>query len=771
MRSRSRARLRALLAVVFTALIVVVPVAIAGDATPTPDEEYEKKIHAAQETAALGSNFTGEQVSLYDGSTTFSVTDVELPGNNALPVRIARRFKVEDRRNEGYLTGFGDWDIDLPRIQGVFLADRGWKLAGAAPYARCTSQALPDVSNPVPNGIIGPHDIWSGTYLYVPGQGDQELLVNDQPKLPTITDGQSYPWVTANFSRVRCLSSTASGYPGEAFVALLPDGTQYTFDWVVTRPTQSIKVSPKTGTQSVNIARSRVSFLPTRAEDRFGNWVTYSYSGDKLTRISASDGRLITLTWSGEQIQSVTANGRSWTYSYVPVSGYTYAASLQQVARPDGSRWSYSAAGTLQPTRVVPGDGGQNTSCPLESDPREDVAGYQMTIGHPSGATVEFDFDYGRTRRAHTPMKQCRMVGLNAPTPYAAHYWDGYILAGKTITGPGLATQHWTYQRDPGVAAFYTTGSATDPCPSCPQSKTVTVTNPDGSYLRDTFGIMYGLNEGKLLKEERGQGSAAALSTTVTDYVETAEVAAQRFPDEVGSSRNLVYSFSNRLRPVTQTSIFQQGMAFRSTIAKTGDVYEFDAFGRPLQRTRASAPYTPPQPPATAPALTVPASSTGNYTVSWTAVSGATTYALDESGNGDGWERLQASSARSRAISSQGAGDYDYRVQACNAVGCGPYSAIKGTTVIGPPGAPSLTMSGSQGHPTNVTWTAVATATSYQLESSLTGTYTLLYSGATTGYSYDQPYGSDVFYRVRACNANGCGAYSTPQDIVVDRQN
>jgi len=80
-------------------------------------------------------------------------------------------------------------------------------------------------------------------------------------------------------------------------------------------------------------------------------------------------------------------------------------------------------------------------------------------------------------------------------------------------------------------------------------------------------------------------------------------------------------------------------------------------------------------------------------------------------------------------------------------------------------------MSGSQGHPTNVTWTAVATATSYQLESSLTGTYTLLYSGATTGYSYDQPYGSDVFYRVRACNANGCGAYSTPQDIVVDRQN
>jgi hypothetical protein len=104
-----------------------------ADPTPLPDEEYELKLHAAQQVSPLTSELAGEEVSMYDGSTTFSVTDADIPGNNALPVRIGRRLKIIDRHMEGNLPGFGDWDLDLPRIEGTFLADRGWKLEGAAP--------------------------------------------------------------------------------------------------------------------------------------------------------------------------------------------------------------------------------------------------------------------------------------------------------------------------------------------------------------------------------------------------------------------------------------------------------------------------------------------------------------------------------------------------------------------------------------------------------------------------------------------------------------
>ena len=558
----------------------------AANPDSTPGDEYEKKIHAAEQVSPLGSDFTGEQVSLYDGSTSFSVTDVDLPGNNALPVRIARHFKVEDRHGKGYLPGFGDWEIDIPRIHGVFLADRGWKLQGTSPYARCTSQALPDVSGIY--AVIGPRDVWSGTSISLPGEGDQEFLINDQPKLPAITDGQTYPWVTAGLTRVRCLSATANGYPGEAFVATGTNGTQYTFDYVVTNPTHAVQVPTGNNKGQVSIARVDVSLLLTRMQDRFGNWVVYDYSGSNLVGIRASDGRALTVAWntSGTQIQSVSANGRTWTYGYTAVTGYAYTASLNQVTQPDGSAWTYSAVGALKPIREAPLDGGADyLICPVESDARYDSTGYHLTVGHPSGASVVYDFSYDRTYRSHTPIKGCRLpIGQQAPIPYAANYWDSYQLDAKTTSGPGIASQRTTYARD-GVNSqqFYTTGTATDPCTTCQQSKLVTVTGPDGGYQRYTFGVMYGLNDGKLLQVDRGLGTAAPLTTSTTQFMTTAEVPSQPFPDAVGSSRNLVYSFDNRLRPVKQAVVTEDGATF-SSISNS-----FDAFGRALNVTKSSS--------------------------------------------------------------------------------------------------------------------------------------------------------------------------------------
>jgi hypothetical protein len=70
--------------------------------------------------------------------------------------------------------------------------------------------------------------------MYIPGAGSQELLATNatiNPHQPT--DGKTYRWVTGSQWYVSCLTATANNYPGEGFLALAPDGTRYTFDWVV----------------------------------------------------------------------------------------------------------------------------------------------------------------------------------------------------------------------------------------------------------------------------------------------------------------------------------------------------------------------------------------------------------------------------------------------------------------------------------------------------------------------------------------------------------
>jgi YD repeat-containing protein len=81
-------------------------------------------------------------------------------------------------------------------------------------------------------------------------------------------------------------------------------------------------------------------------------------------------------------------------------------------------------------------------------------------------------------------------------------------------------------------------------------------------------------------------------------------------------------------------------------------------------------------PPAAAPVLTAPSvNATGSYTVTWNAVSGATSYRLEESANGGAWVQVHDAAATSLALSSKSTAiPYAYRGRACNAAGCSAYS-------------------------------------------------------------------------------------------------
>ena len=66
-----------------------------------PYEENSKSIEGAQNQTALDDGLMGDSVSLYNGATEFTATDIDIPGNNSLPTQLRRRFSVELQ------TGFG----------------------------------------------------------------------------------------------------------------------------------------------------------------------------------------------------------------------------------------------------------------------------------------------------------------------------------------------------------------------------------------------------------------------------------------------------------------------------------------------------------------------------------------------------------------------------------------------------------------------------------------------------------------------------------------
>jgi YD repeat-containing protein len=179
--------------------------------------------------------------------------------------------------------------------------------------------------------------------------------------------------------------------------------------------------------------------------------------------------------------------------------------------------------------------------------------------------------------------------------------------------------------------------------------------------------------------------------------------------------------------------------------------------------------------PASAPAISTSGnSSSGAFSVSWNAVNDGASYTLQEQINGGSWATVQNAAATSWSTSGRGNGTYGYRVQACNASGCGPWSGTASLSVSlipATPGYVTLTQSGpSNKRSTTATWAAVANATSYQLQETVApgGSPTVVYNGSGTSY-IERALGvtGTLSFHVMACNATGCSAYGPTSSIQV----
>lgn len=535
--------------------VVLIPLSLVTlAATPSPAsaqdglfdyQEFEKRVKNAHSLSAISADAVfGDRTSSFDGSTEFVVEDISIPGNFDLPVSLSRRYGVEsmNRAIDGSeatgLTVFDDWEVQVPYLSGVWTTASGWVTGNGHGLTtqRCSVNEAPNVIDGHAYGDLG-----FGIDVRWHGGATEELLVPDDPSYASAPGLDSPKWITLSRARFTCLPGTRNGYPGEAFVGHTPDGKKYFFDWGVEKPYATLKYSD--GAAMRIVGRKRVYLLASRVEDRYGNWVSYSYDGYRLTSIDSSDGRRISLAYDQQgRVETANANGRVWRYLYAPAQGGNDGG-LAHVTLPDGSQWSYGHTGVLR-SRNPYRNADDNDQCSIRAGTAPPPT--QMTVTSPSGAHGVFDFAMELVIRS----EPCK--GLQP------HHYDTWALKTRTISGPGLPTM--VSQRDYRLDL-----------PGNDSGKWVSERRPDGIEVRERYGTNPASDERKLL--QRQVLDAAGQIQREEEHTHLYGGEGAPFPLRIGRSLGLM---SGQFLAGTLSTIRT------SEVRQDGDTYNvsFDGFDR-----------------------------------------------------------------------------------------------------------------------------------------------------------------------------------------------
>ncbi len=593
------------------------------------DLRYQTLREDPKRNLATPGNEFGDKHGLESGTLNFNVVDVSIPGNNRLDVEFRRALKATEPRGRygNPNMALADWEIALPRIESSYDEQTGWATTDPArPTKNCSIANKNFIASPP--AVWSPdsfpvHAFWNAPKLHFP-DGSGQLLVYNESVMPAPSTGGPYFWLTTGLDYVSCLSSLKNSGGAtaeeqkygrsEGYQVVRPDGTTYFFDWIAlqkkTESFSSIAVyvgggmsqGPTYTTSPVFMNQVTLAIYPTRIEDRFGNWVSYTYSNKSnekihLDKIESSDGRRINIAYANGRVDTVNVNGRVWSYLY----GSPYASDgwLSEVRNPDQSKWVYP--NTSHPP-FAPVIDRLHGSCSLPSSwtgtqnpdatAGATVAGTIYRVISPSGAQGNFKLSavmLGRSR-VH---RQCYVSGWTTeitgfPTNIVepAIYLGGWTLAmtEKKVSGPGLSDRVWKYhyQSDIGFAPELMDGTV--------RAK---VLNPEGSIDTYTYGNAYKVNEGLLLKVSRSNSGAIQRTQEFAYLVDAGSAA---FPKRIGYHP---YSDSNEyssvfLRPKKSEATIQDGRKFLWEVSSTCDVSAaapcFDTYGRPTRVVKSSSP-------------------------------------------------------------------------------------------------------------------------------------------------------------------------------------
>ena len=165
-----------------------------------------------------------------------------------------------------------------------------------------------------------------------------------------------------------------------------------------------------------------------------------------------------------------------------------------------------------------------------------------------------------------------------------------------------------------------------------------------------------------------------------------------------------------------------------------------------------------------------------HYQVSWGAVSGGTSYTLEEDDSNAflSPEVRFSGSSTTMNITGQTGGTWYYRVRAANSAGNGPWSNIQSTSVNGSGvSAPSLSaiVNSDNDGAYLVDWSDVGGATQYLLEQSLSIYFdspTQVFNGSASQHQVTNQSGGTWYYRVRAVTPSGQSPWSNKQSVHVN---
>lgn len=567
-------------------------------AQTTYNFEYKNQITERTSIQSLKDDLFGDRISYLDGGVEFRVNDIEVPSKAKIPVAFGRRMSPERSYSGWTIQGSRDstketlgkfWEQDVPAISGVYPINSGYA-TGASP--RCSS------GNFVPSAIplypytgvpLLPYNFWSGVSANVPGQGNEKLLtLNSGTVVPS--DGVTYKFVTKSGWRISCLPSVKNG-PGEGFVAHLPDGSIYYFDWLATRRETSLYI-PYSISQGTTVERATVFLFATKAVDRFGNEVSYTYdplNPVRLTGVSSSDGASISVAYgSNGLVSTVSAGARTWSYAYSPDPWSTAYSLLTKVTLPDTSSWDYEYVNNMFGVSSQAGNFGD--SCifnPGAMTSSGSASGYEIGIfraRHPSGAVGEFKFKTIAHGANNVTQGSCTTFppapgGPAFTTSGRPKAYPLNTLFYKAISGPGMTAKSWGINYSPSWSYASECGGG------CPTTSQTTVVGSDGKNETYVFGSDFQSNAQQLISRTVSE-SGTERQKVVYSYLTSS--AGQPFQDYVGGyigdpvSETLDNPLDRRNRPLFKTEIQQCAEVFSTTVSA------FDAFVRPVTITKSN---------------------------------------------------------------------------------------------------------------------------------------------------------------------------------------
>jgi hypothetical protein len=561
-----------------------------------PYEELRASIGVDTFLPATGPAAFGEMINPFTGELRLLQSEAVLDGTGPA-LGLTRQFIPGSHRAGWPRTGaFADWELALPRIvtlSAKYNDGHGWRVPGAVPFARCSAFAAPAKIDARPAGerssgmgpiIVAPgHPIgvadggtaldpaaidanvwWQGYHLELPGADRQEVLArapgNSLAPQMNWADGSPmhFPLVTSSQWQFACLGRTDSDESGEAFLAVAPDGTKYTFNHMTYAWAPGLQLDG-IGT----IERVQASLLPSRVEDRFGNVLTYIYDGSRLIGLRREGEAELRIDYRADHpslVDKVTlrpniAAPRVWTYAYEHLG--TGRETLSSVTHPDGTASRFDLGALAEANMTFSGTG----TCRVPGNVHPEYFVGEMT--GPTGLHARLRLLPILRGRAQVA-EDCESART---FPWQPSSFYVFALAHREYSGAGMEPMAWQYRHSP----FNETPAWTD------------ITDPDQRVTRLAISNRADETEGQVsaVQIDRGANGLAARDTSF------AYAGAQQgpYPTRLGASprSRINAAATGVITPLRMRTIRQEGDTY------TSENKAFDIFGKPTQVSRGNS--------------------------------------------------------------------------------------------------------------------------------------------------------------------------------------